>query len=96
MQLKLLLKASQKGVYVDVGCWDPVKASNTYYFQLRGWKGICIDQNPRMKELFAKNKFNIFVNYAVDLDNEKLTYYILEDEFSFMNTLDFSFIQNSN
>lgn len=97
MQLKQLLRASKKGVYVDVGCWDPVKASNTYYFQLRGWKGICIDPNPKMKELFSKKrKSDIFVNSAVGLGNEKLTYYMLEDKFSSMNTLDFSFIQNSN
>ena len=43
MQLKQLLKVNRKGVYVDIGCWDPVKASNSYYFHLRGWKGICID-----------------------------------------------------
>ncbi|MEM0575260.1 FkbM family methyltransferase [Flavobacterium polysaccharolyticum] len=97
MQLKQLLNTRKKGVYVDVGCWDPVKASNTYYFHLRGWKGICIDPNPRMKELFAKKrKSDIFVNYAVGLGNEKLTYYMLEDEFSSMNTLDFSFIKNNN
>jgi FkbM family methyltransferase len=94
MQLKQLLKVNRKGVYVDIGCWDPVKASNSYYFHLRGWKGICIDPNPKMQTLFAqKRKSDIFVNSAVGLGNETLTYYMLEDSLSSMNTLDYSFIQ---
>lgn len=94
MQLKQLLKFKKKGVYVDIGCWDPVKASNSYYFYLRGWKGICIDPNPKMKELYAKKrKSDIFINKAVGLGNETLTYYMLEEALSSMNTLDYSFIK---
>jgi|LakMenE01Jun11ns_1017448.scaffolds.fasta_scaffold9948728_5 FkbM family methyltransferase len=94
IQLKQLLKVNRKGVYVDIGCWDPVKASNSYYFHLRGWKGICIDPNPKMKELFEKKrKTDIFVNKAIGTNDEILTYYLLEDQYSSMNTLDYSFIQ---
>lgn len=94
MQLKQLLKINRKGVYVDIGCWDPVRASNSYYFYLRGWKGICIDPNPKMEELFAKKrKSDIFINNAVGIGNKILTYYMLEDTLSSMNTLDYSFIQ---
>jgi FkbM family methyltransferase len=94
MQLKQLLKVNRKGVYINIGCWDPVKASNSYYFHLRGWKGICIDPNPKMQTLFTqKRKSDIFVNSAVGLGNETLTYYMLEDSLSSMNTLDYSFIQ---
>lgn len=94
MQLKQLLRGNGKGVYVDVGCWDPVKASNSYYFHLRGWKGICVDPNPKMQKLFGKKrKSDIFVNQAVGVGNETLTYYMLEDALSSMNTLDYDFIQ---
>ena len=94
MQLKQLLKVNRKGIYVDIGCWDPVKASNTYYFHLRGWKGVCIDPNPKMQKLFAqKRKSDIFVNSAVGSGNTTLIYYMLEDSLSSMNTLDYSFIQ---
>lgn len=97
MQLKQLLKINRKGVYVDIGCWDPVRASNSYYFYLRGWKGICIDPNPKMQELFAKKrKSDIFINNAVGIGNKILTYYMLEDKLSSMNTLDYSFIQQHN
>lgn len=97
IQLKQLLGLNHKGVYVDVGCWDPVKASNSYYFQLRGWKGICIDPNPKMKELFSqKRPSDIFINNAIGNENESLSYYMLEDRYSSMNTLDFRFIQDNN
>jgi FkbM family methyltransferase len=97
IQLKQLLKLNRTGVYVDVGCWDPIKASNSYYFHLRGWKGICIDPNPKMKELFAqKRPSDIFVNAAVGSGSENLTYYMLENQYSSMNTLDFDFIKNNN
>jgi FkbM family methyltransferase len=43
-----------KGCFVDVGCCFPVKASNTYFFYERGWRGICIDANPVMQERFEK------------------------------------------
>ena len=32
--------------YIDIGCHDPIIRSNSYYFYLRGWRGICIDPNP--------------------------------------------------
>ena len=97
MQLKQILKVNRIGVYVDVGCWDPVKASNSYYFHLRGWKGICVDPNPKMQTLFTKKrKSDIFINNAVGIGNETLTYYMLEDAFSSMNTLDYSFIKEHN
>jgi FkbM family methyltransferase len=45
-----------KGVFVDVGCCFPIKASNTYFFYERGWRGICIDANPAMAEGFRKHR----------------------------------------
>lgn len=31
------------GFYVDVGCWHPIKFSNTWLLYLRGWRGVNID-----------------------------------------------------
>ena len=42
-----------KGVYIDIGCNDPVSYSNTYKLYLKGWNGICVDPNP---ELIRKHK----------------------------------------
>lgn len=97
IQLKKILKQTTPGVYVDIGCWHPVKASNTYYFYLRGWKGICIDPNPELKFLFDKYRpKDTFINCAIGLSNESLKYYHLNDNFSTMNTLNFDFIKKHN
>lgn len=45
LQLMKLINNNTPGVYVDIGSWHPKKASNTYFFYLRKWKGICIDPN---------------------------------------------------
>jgi FkbM family methyltransferase len=40
----------KKGVYVDVGCNEPVRFSNTFNFYLQGWTGINIDANCELIE----------------------------------------------
>ena len=40
--LRLFPKAHQ-GIYVDVGCYHPIKHSNTHALYKRGWSGINID-----------------------------------------------------
>lgn len=97
IQLYKLLKATNPGVYVDIGCWHPVKASNTYFFNLRGWTGICIDPNPELKKMFDFFRpDDNFVNCAVGLKEEKLSYYQMNDNYSAMNTLNYSFIEKHN
>jgi len=97
IQLRKLIKQTSPGVYVDIGCWHPTKASNTYYFYLRGWKGICIDPNPELKVLYDKIRPNdLFLNYAVGNDSENLKYYMLDDKCSSMNTLSIDFIEKKN
>lgn len=95
IQLYKLIKKTTPGVYVDIGCWHPIKASNTYYFYLRGWKGICIDPNPDLKTFFNKyRKKDIFVNAAISNSNEPLTYYHLQEAYDSMNTVDLEFIKS--
>lgn len=35
-----------KGFFVDVGCFHPVKYSNTYRLYKKGWRGVNIDLDP--------------------------------------------------
>lgn len=97
IQLKKLIKATTSGVYVDIGCWHPVKASNTYFFYLRGWKGICIDPNPELKSLYDKYRpKDNFINCAIGPKGQNLTYNLLNDNYSAMNTLNYDFIKKHN
>lgn len=36
-----------QGVFVDVGAGDGAHGSNTLYFESLGWRGVCIDADPR-------------------------------------------------
>jgi FkbM family methyltransferase len=49
-----LVDVSVPGVYVDVGCNDPIRFSNTLMLYMHGWRGVCIDGNPEMIEKWRK------------------------------------------
>jgi len=45
-------KKRGEGVYVDVGASHPYHLSNTAYFdQCLGWRGVCMEPNPRSKPI---------------------------------------------
>lgn len=50
-----LLK-KENGYYVDVGAGDGIFLSNTYYFYLKGWQGICVDPDPVSFEKLKTNR----------------------------------------
>lgn len=97
LQLMKLINASTPGSYVDVGSWHPLKASNTYHFYLRGWKGICIDPNPELAAAYRKFRRNdIFENAAAGTDiGEVVKYYMFRDGYDSMNTLDGDFVKKN-
>ena len=35
-----------QGTYIDVGANQPMKNSNTFYYYVRGWRGLLIEPNP--------------------------------------------------
>lgn len=44
------------GTYVDIGCFDPFKISNTYLFYKLGWSGINVDPNPNTIAMFSTSR----------------------------------------
>ena len=44
------------GFYVDVGCNEPVRNSNTFKLYRRGWRGINIDANAALIASFAPQR----------------------------------------
>jgi FkbM family methyltransferase len=94
LQIMKLINQSTPGTYVDIGCWHPIKASNSYFFSLRKWKGICIDPNPELEKLYNKFRPNdVFINCAVGETDADLNYYMLSDNNSSMNTLNLDFLK---
>lgn len=51
-----LASHERTGFYVDVGCNDPVKLSNTLLLYGRGWSGINIDANPKVVERVRRGR----------------------------------------
>ena len=93
IQLMKLINNPNPGCYVDIGSWHPIKASNTYFFYLRGWKGICIDPNPELMSLYADFRpEDLFLNCALGDSSENMNYYMLSEKYTSMNTLDYDFI----
>ena len=69
------------GVYVDVGCFEPIFYSNTYIFYERGWRGVAIDPNPSLKSRWARRRpGDTFVNCAIAKSHETMTYLQHEEQ----------------
>lgn len=53
-----------KGVFFDVGAYEPVNISNSYHFEKNGWETYLFEANTdRIEELKSQRK-NVF-NYAI-------------------------------
>lgn len=80
------------GFYVDVGAWDPVDLSNTYFFYVQGWRGINIDARPGSRSLFQKVRpRDINVEVGISSRAGELTYYFI-GEHSPMNSFSREFL----
>ena len=80
-------KNKNSGFYLDVGCYHPIKYSNTALLHNRGWLGINIDMNQTTIDLFnilRKRDKNICA--AISNENKEATQY-LDHSFSPINTL---------
>jgi FkbM family methyltransferase len=82
-----LLKGINKGFYIDVGCNHPYKISNTFELYLKGWKGICIDANSSLVNLFQKKRRKDLALFAAVSDKvEEVTF--TEYKYNELNTID--------
>lgn len=62
-----ITKGKHHGFFVEVGAYDGVVSSNTYYLeQVLGWKGICIEASPHYFQSLVRNRpLSTNVNIAV-------------------------------
>ena len=55
-----------EGTYVEVGVWNPLKLSNTLFFdKCLGWRGLCHEPNPIWHDLIRKNRSCELVPHCV-------------------------------
>jgi len=67
-----LFHKDKKGIYLDLGCFHPIRQNNTYLLHKLGWKGINIDLNPLSIELFNLARPND-INICAAVSNKKST-----------------------
>ena len=80
MILQCLFQGHGTGFYVDVGAHHPSRYSNTYFFYLRGWRGINIDAMPGSMAAFrAVRPEDINLEYAIAATKSKRTFHVFDD-----------------
>ena len=75
------------GKYVDIGCYHPIKYSNTALLHKKGWTGVNIDLNETSINLFnacRKNDLNIVACLS---DKRKKVSVYMDSEFSALNSI---------
>ena len=80
------------GKYVDIGCFHPIKYSNTALLNKKGWSGVNIDLNEVSIKFFnacRKNDLNITACLS-DKKEDVIIY--MDSEFSALNSI---YLQNS-
>jgi FkbM family methyltransferase len=64
---------TERGIYVDAGCFDPYQYSNTRLLMLHGWNGINIDADPEVIEKFKKHRpHDVNINACLSDDEREL------------------------
>jgi FkbM family methyltransferase len=75
------IKKQGPGFFVDIGAFDPIVGSNTYYFYRLGWRGINIDARPGSMDKFREVRpHDINLETGIGAQDGQLKYYMLETE----------------
>ena len=80
--LKDYYKTKTNGFYIDVGCYHPIRLSNTKFLYDKGWKGINIDISNKSIDLFKiARKKDINLNIGIGNKNKVSEAYFKKDLF---------------
>ena len=67
-----------KGVFLDVGAFEPIRISNSYHFEKNNWDVYCFEANSSSIPLLQKYRKNVF-NYAIyDKDEDNIEFNVVE------------------
>jgi FkbM family methyltransferase len=73
--------------YLDIGVNHPVIGNNTYYFYMRGSKGVCIEPDPDFYSLIRKHRRrDTTLQVGVSDNADELLLYIFPHPYSGWNT----------
>jgi FkbM family methyltransferase len=73
--INTLLENKKGGVFIDIGAYDGITFSNSYFFEkTNGWTGICFEPNPIIFKKLAEARTCTLINGGVSVKNDSLTY----------------------
>ena len=80
IQLWQLLKKGH-GIYVDIGGHHPIFSSNSYFFYIRGWRGIVVEPNPAFEILHKRIRPNdFFFSGGLAGQEGEMEYFMLDSD----------------
>ena len=93
---KLIFKKIKKGIYLDVGCYHPIKESQTAFLYNRGWKGVNLDiskQSIEMFKIFRSRDLNLNLGLSTKSGKQ---YAYFEGDISTVSSLDKNYLKGIN
>ena len=89
--LKKYFKSKKNGFYIDVGCYHPIRLSNTMFLYSKGWSGMNVDLSKKSIDLFnICRPRDINLNFGIGSKNYVSSYFYNKEIFH-SNTLDINF-----
>ena len=84
--LHTMFSTTQAGFFVDVGAFDGIHLSNSFFFERRGWKGICVEPHPDYFPLLERNRpGSICVQAAVVGSSDTKTVEFLKEDLGLLS-----------
>ena len=75
--LNQIFKEKESRFFVEVGCLDGKRFSNTLTFEKKGWKGLCVEAHRDYIDLLIKNRPNSIICHcaAGDYNENNVIFY---------------------
>lgn len=58
-----------KGIFLDIGAYEPINISNSYHFEKNNWNVYCFEANTLLIDQLKQQRKNVF-NYAIYNENK--------------------------
>jgi len=75
--LDQVFQHKSKGFFVEIGCIDGKRFSNTLFFEEKGWQGLCVEAHADYIDLLKINRPNSIICHCAvaESDDEEVIFY---------------------
>lgn len=68
-----------KGVFIDIGAFEPIRISNSYHFEMNGWRTICFEANPEQIPLLKEHRKEVYNIALYDENKEEVEFTVVSN-----------------